>query len=75
MIKTQIQMEKWQYEAIKKEGLRTSRSMSDLIREAVSHSLRRAGSLPPLAEAAGKFSPMSTEDLKSHDARWADSIR
>jgi len=75
MIKTQIQMEEWQYEAIKKEGVRTSRSMSDLIREAVSLRLKQSSNLPSLSSAAGKFAPDAGEDLKSHDARWAESIR
>jgi len=35
MIKTQIQIENWQYEAIKRETTAASRSMSDFIREAV----------------------------------------
>jgi hypothetical protein len=76
MVKTQIQVEEWQYEALKKESARTSRSMSDFIREAVSMALKRPGGLRPLEECAGRYRPLQEgDDLKSHDAAWIETIR
>ena len=43
MIKTQVQLEKWQYEAAKKAGAATSRSMSDIIREGLALVLPKLG--------------------------------
>jgi predicted CopG family antitoxin len=36
MIKTQIQLEDWQYSSLKRAGAEAGRSMSDVIRESVS---------------------------------------
>jgi predicted DNA-binding protein len=75
MRKTQIQVEDWQYEAVKKLSARTSRSMAEIMREALSRSLTSSAELPPLSVAAGKFQPLPQDDLKDHDAGWAGSIR
>lgn len=77
MIKTQIQLEEWQYEALKRLGRRESRSVADLVRESVAQLLRRADgrAMPPLAEIAGKYRPRDAGDLKRHDRAWAESIR
>jgi hypothetical protein len=77
MIKTQVQLEKWQYQAAKSESARTSRSLSDLVREGLAAVLRKSALRPrqSLEELAGKYEPRSTEDLKAHDRAWADSIR
>jgi len=77
MIKTQIQLEKWQYEAAKKAGAASSRSMSDIIREGLSlvlPKLSQAGR-KPLASIAGKYRPLHGQDLKDHDQGWTESIR
>jgi len=75
MIKTQIQIENWQYEALKRQSVENSRSMSDFIREAVTDALRKGKANIPLSEIAGKYSPIQEEALKPHDAYWAESIR
>jgi len=77
MIKTQVQLEEWQYQAAKRESARTARSLSDLVREGLTSVLRKSALHPrqSLEELAGKYAPRSTEDLKPHDRAWADSIR
>jgi len=75
MVKTQIQIEEWQYEALKRETADTSRSMADLIREALTDSLKKKKPLHALSDLAGKYRPLGGRDLKRHDAAWADSIR
>ena len=77
MIKTQVQLEEWQYRAAKQESARTSRSLSDLVREGLAAVLRKSALRPrqSLEELAGKYTPRSTKDLKAHDRDWADSIR
>jgi len=77
MIKTQIQLEGWQYEAAKKAGAATSRSMSDIIREGLSLVLPKLGhgERKSLASVAGKYRPTSSKDLKDHDQGWTESLR
>ena len=77
MIKTQVQLEEWQYQAAKKAGVATSRSMSDIIREGLSLVLPRLGQggQKPLAAVAGKYRTLPLQDLKDHDRGWAESIR
>ena len=77
MIKTQVQLEEWQYRAAKQESARTSRSLSALVREGLSLVLRRSGQLavPPLEDLAGKYEPRACDDLKAHDRGWVESIR
>ncbi len=75
MIKTQIQIEEWQYEALKKQSTLTSRSMSDFVRQVLTDALKKRVPSRPLAEIAGKYRPVSSDDLKAHDADWAESIR
>jgi len=77
MIKTQIQLEDWQYVALKQSSATTSRSMSDIIREGVVLFLNKSGKkgAVPLEKLAGKYRPLSTSDLKAYDQAWADSIR
>jgi len=77
MIKTQVQLENWQYEAAKKAGVASSRSMSDIIREGLSLVLPKLGQggRKPLADIAGKYRSLSSEDLKNHDRGWVESIR
>jgi len=77
MIKTQIQLEEWQYDSLKRACRSSGRSMSDFIRESVSLLLNKAAqpSGLPLEEIAGKYSPLPDTDLKAHDRDWADSIR
>lgn len=78
MIKTQVQLEEWQYEAAKKAGAATSRSMSDIIREGLAlvlPKLGQGGGRKPLASIAGKYRPSPLQDLKDHDRGWAESSR
>lgn len=77
MIKTQVQLEEWQYQAAKGESARTSRSLSDLVREGLTLVLQKSAKQPQvlLEELAGKYEPKSCEDLKFHDCGWADAIR
>jgi plasmid stability protein len=75
MIKTQIQIEDWQYEAVKLEAAAASRSMSDFIREAVSDALKKGKPPMSLAAACGKYAPLEGAPLKPHDAAWVDAIR
>jgi predicted CopG family antitoxin len=75
MIKTQIQIEEWQYQALKKESVFHDRSMSDIIREALTVALKRKVPAHPLAKIAGKFSPLASDDLERHDALWVETIR
>jgi hypothetical protein len=77
MIKTQIQLEDWQYSSLKKAGSEAGRSLSDVIRESVSLFLKsnKNKETNPLHELAGKYSSRSTDDLKAHDRAWAESIR
>lgn len=77
MIKTQIQLEDWQYVALKQSSANSSRSMSDIIREGVVLFLNKSGDKGaiPLEKLAGKYKPLSASDLKAHDQAWAESIR
>jgi hypothetical protein len=77
MVKTQIQLEEWQYDALKEQSAIAARSMSDFVREAVSAALERQQRQPrgSLAEISGKYAPLPNSDLKAHDARWAEAIR
>jgi Arc/MetJ-type ribon-helix-helix transcriptional regulator len=77
MIKTQIQLEPWQYEALKRTSSSSSRSMSDLIREGVSLLLKKSAPQVPhsLEQVAGKYTSLPHSELKDHDRFWADSIR
>jgi hypothetical protein len=77
MIKTQVQLEDWQYRAAKEESARTSRSLSDLVREGLTTVLRKASARQnqSLEQLAGKYEPRLTSDLKPHDRGWAESVR
>jgi hypothetical protein len=77
MIKTQIQLEDWQYEALKRASRSSSRSMSDFVREGVSLILKKntPHATLPLEKIAGKFRPIAESDLKQHDRAWVNSIR
>lgn len=77
MIKTQIQLERWQYDALRRLSRQESRSIADLVRQAVVQLVRRAESrsMPPLEEIAGKYQPREAGDLKEHDRSWAAAVR
>ncbi len=77
MIKTQIQLEEWQYQAAKKAGAELGRSLSDLVREGVTLVLNRVSQRPsvPLESLAGKYEPIPLDDLKLHDRVWVETIR
>jgi Arc/MetJ-type ribon-helix-helix transcriptional regulator len=77
MIKTQIQLEEWQYDGLKRVCRGSGRSMSDFIRESVSLLLKKNTSptFLPLEKIAGKYRPLPETDLKGHDRDWVNSIR
>lgn len=77
MVKTQVQLEQWQHDALRDQSARAARSMSDFVREAVSVALERQQRQPrgSLAALAGKYAPLPNGDLKAHDAAWAGAIR
>lgn len=77
MIRTQIQLEEWQYQAAKKAGADSGRSLSDLVREGVSLVLSRVAQQPsvPLESLVGKYEPLPMDELKLHDRVWAETIR
>jgi len=77
MTKTQVQLEDWQYRAAKEESARTSRSLSDLVREGLTSVLRKASARQsqPLEHLAGKYEPRPVSDLKPHDRVWAENIQ
>lgn len=77
MIKTQIQLEDWQYAALKRVGSERSRSLSDLVREGVILLLEREGAPGAirLEDVAGKYRAVGVNDLKAHDRDWAEAIR
>jgi hypothetical protein len=77
MIKTQVQLEDWQYEAARRRANQLSRSMSDLVREGLTLVLRRLEKAPAgdLESIAGKYEPRETSDLKDHDRWFVESIR
>jgi predicted CopG family antitoxin len=77
MIKTQIQLEDWQYSSLKRAGTEAGRSLSDVIRESVTLFLKsqKKGEAGSLEALAGKYSSRSFGDLKEHDRGWAESIR
>lgn len=77
MVKTQIQLEEWQYSSLKRAGTDAGRSLSDVVRESVSLFLKAQKERAPgsLEALAGKYSSRSFGDLKAHDRGWAESIR
>jgi hypothetical protein len=77
MIKTQIQLDEWQYDAVKKLGSQSSRSMAEVIREGVSLLLKKnSGAIGrDLKQLAGKYRAGDVADLKEHDRHWTESIR
>ena len=77
MIKTQIQLEEWQYDSLKKICRGSGRSMSDFIRESVCLLLNKGTTTAslPLEKIAGKYRPLPFSDLKGHDRDWVNSIR
>lgn len=77
MIKTQIQLEEWQYDALKRTSATTARSVSDIIREGVTLFLNKTArkARTPLHQIAGRYKPLPISDLKAHDEDWVASIR
>lgn len=77
MVKTQIQLEEWQYQAAKKFGATSGRSLSDMVREGVTLVLDRVAHQPSVSldSLAGKYQPLPVDDLKTHDRAWVESIR
>jgi len=77
MIKTQVQLQEWQYQAAKRESARASRSLSDLVREGLAMVLQRSAtaSRGDLEALAGKYTAQPADDLKPHDSAWVEAIR
>jgi len=79
MVRTQVQLEKNQYEQLRALGVRDDKGLAQQVREAVALYLagRRVRSLPPLAEIAGRFHRLPPEEfgeLKPHDQWLAEGI-
>lgn len=77
MIKTQVQLEEWQYDGLKRLGSKESRSLSDLVRDSVTRMLSHSTSRSPttMEAVAGKYEGGPLDDLKAHDRGWVESIR
>lgn len=77
MIKTQIQMEEWQYARLKRLSASQASSMSEVVRQAVAQLLDRSVNQTTcsLEEIAGKYAGESLEDIKAHDRAWVEAIR
>ena len=77
MIKTQVQLEEWQYEGLKRLGAKESRSLSDLVRDSVARMLSHAEPRSPesMEAIAGKYEGGPLDGLKDHDRAWLESIR
>ena len=76
MIRTQIQLEEEQSKALQRKSMETSKSVAQLVREAVAvYLVRSTIDHQPLGKVAGKFRRRSDKGLKDHDKGWADSIR
>lgn len=78
MIKTQVQLEKWQYDQLKALGRERDRSVAALVRESVTLLLSRQPEFDgmELADVAGKYRNASPRGkIKRHDQDWAEAIR
>lgn len=76
MIRTQIQLPETEYERLREIAEKERRSMADCIREAIRLFLQQAADTESSLETiAGKFRPQPLEDLKPHDAWFADTAR
>jgi predicted transcriptional regulator len=74
MTRTQVQLPDECYRTLQREAARQNRSIADCIREGIALFLQRAdASADELMAVAGKFQPLSTENLKPHDQWWADA--
>ena len=70
MVRTQIQLPEQEYEQLRRVAAQQRRSMADCIREGIRLFLGSRGCANGnLADIAGKFRPLSCDDLKPHD-RW-----
>lgn len=74
MIRTQIQLSEQDYAALREAAHRAGRSMADCVREAVAQYLARATPGDKFLSHAGRFAPEPADDLKDHDAQWAEAI-
>lgn len=77
MIKTQIQLEEWQYAGLKMVSANQASSMSEVVRQAVAQLLDRSAKQVPccLEEIAGKYAAGSLEEMNAHDRSWVEAIR
>ena len=77
MVKTQIQLEDWQYAGLKQLSASQARSMSEVVRQAVGQLLDRSSKQAPccLEEIAGKYAAEPLEGMKDHDRAWVEAIR
>jgi hypothetical protein len=74
MVRTQIQLPEAEYDRLREVAARQRRSLADCIREGIALFLSQSKPRSSrVAEVAGKYTPVSTADLKSHDQAWADS--
>ena len=71
MIRTQIQLSETQYEKLRDRANALRISIAEQIRQAIDLYFQKEKSSPirDFREIAGKYEPLSTDDLKDHD-RW-----
>ncbi|MGC9453045.1 MAG: hypothetical protein ACP5I4_16555 [Oceanipulchritudo sp.] len=75
MIRTQIQLEKEEYERLKREAARRSCSVSSLVRESVRSVLRESEAdarAASIREIAGKYHSGKGDLAREHDAYLED---
>ena len=79
MIRTQIQLERAQYDKLREIGAREDKGLAEQVREAVALYLARRpeGSLPPIGGLSGRFHRLpapAMDELKPHDRWLSESI-
>ena len=75
MIGKHVQMDDAVYGRLREFAMRRHRSMAACIRDAIGDFLRQGeDAADDLSDIAGKFRPLSMEDIKDHDRHWAESL-
>ena len=75
MIRTQIQLDDTVYGQLREFAMRRHRSIAACIRDAIGDFLRQGeDAADDLSDIAGKFKPLSMENIKDHDRHWAESL-
>jgi K+-sensing histidine kinase KdpD len=76
MIRTQIQLPEVQYERLRQRAGSLRISIAEQIRQAIDLYFQKENlsASKEIREIAGKYEPISTEDLKDHDRWITDAI-